>query len=286
MTDFDWNSLGQLAPDGLAEPRLVLHHASQLAAAAGASLLPPRPDDSHPNLGWEPGAEALVGHPIEAAGSVRVAIRPRDLSLLLLDAAGNVLETVALPGRTPAESLRELQIAIGLAAGRTITTPLTCPDYELPHHAVADGASFPASSQMQAAWSELGAWFGGAHAALDAVRAHEPGASDVRCWPHHFDIATLIVHATGEGGSPTQTIGVGMSPGDESYAEPYWYVSPWPYPETGELPPLEGGAHWHREGFTAAILPGSRLLAATHRAGALEAYLTSAVTACHRIHGD
>jgi hypothetical protein len=286
VTDFDWSSLGRVAPDALVEPRLVLHHAGQLAAAAGASLIPPRPDDSHPNLGWEPDARALAGRSIEAAGCVRAALRPQDLTLLVLDGDGSALESIALPGHTLGNALRELHSAIERAGGHDIETTLALPGYELPHHPVTTDAPFPALAKMQEAWSELAAWFAAGHAALSTLRSREPGASEVRCWPHHFDIATLIVHDSDDDGRATATIGAGLSPGDESYAEPYWYVSPWPYPEGGELPPLESGAHWHREGFTAAILPASRLLGASDREGAFEAYLTSAMETSAAIHDD
>jgi len=286
LIDFDWSSLGRVAPKRLMEPRLLLHHAGQLAAAPGASLLPPSPDDSHPNLGWDEERQALAGRPIESAGSVRAALRPRDLSLLVLDGAGKILEAIALPGRTLTDALQDLQSAIERAGEGSIEAALALPGYELPHHPVVDGAPFPVASEMQEAWSELAGWFAGGHAVLSRLRSREPGASEVRCWPHHFDIATLIVRATGEDGSPTQTVGAGLSPGDDSYGEPYWYVSPWPYPGSGELPPLEGGGHWHREGFTAAILPASRLIEASDRAGAIESYFASAIAASARIQGD
>ena len=76
----------------------------------------------------------------------------------------------------------------------------------------------------------------------------------MRCWPHHFDIATLLA-AGGEGGE-ARTIGFGMSPGDGSYGQPYFYVSPWPYPEPQRLRPLTQGGRWHTEGWLGAVLTG------------------------------
>jgi hypothetical protein len=57
------------------------------------------------------------------------------------------------------------------------------------------------------------------------------------------------------------SIGVGMTPGDGNYAEPYWYVSPWPYPTSPQLPDLPAGA-WHTEGWTGAVLTGTDVVAA------------------------
>jgi len=54
-------------------------------------------------------------------------------------------------------------------------------------------------------------------------------ASDVLCWPHHFDIATLVTFASDRSSS------VGLSPGDGSYDEPYYYVNVHPQPDPAQL---------------------------------------------------
>ena len=52
-----------------------------------------------------------------------------------------------------------------------------------------------------------------------------PGPSPVRCWPHHFDIATCVAL---ESGDPERErgIGTGLSPGDGTYGQPYFHVNP------------------------------------------------------------
>ena len=45
------------------------------------------------------------------------------------------------------------------------------------------------------------------------------------------------------------------------------------------------GAHWHREGYTAAILPGSGHVAASDQAGCLATFLDSALAASRLMHG-
>jgi hypothetical protein len=70
---------------------------------------------------------------------------------------------------------------------------------------------------------ELAAWFANAEYLLVCVQrqmiGHELTASDVRCWPHHFDLATLISFPTRET-DVTGYVGAGLSPGDEYYNEP------------------------------------------------------------------
>ena len=50
---------------------------------------------------------------------------------------------------------------------------------------------------------------------LEGLVAVTPHASEVRCWPHHFDIATLIEVVGATGAEPAHTIGAGMGPGDQ-----------------------------------------------------------------------
>jgi hypothetical protein len=45
-----------------------------------------------------------------------------------------------------------------------------------------------------------------------------------------------------------------MTPGDEANHEPYYYVTPWPYPKEPPTPSLTRGA-WHTAGWFGAVLP-------------------------------
>lgn len=77
---------------------------------------------------------------------------------------------------------------------------------------------------------------------LERLRAKHDGASPVRLWPHHFDVAILIGN-----------IGVGFLAGDDSIDEPYWYVYNTPMPDP--LPPLSAG-EWYRGHWMGAVLKG------------------------------
>ena len=72
-------------------------------------------------------------------------------------------------------------------------------------------------------------------------------------------------------------VGAGLSPGDEYYNEPYFYVSVYPEPQPEALPALPALGHWHTHEFTAAILPAHRILAATDQAAATGDFLQRAV---------
>src|SRR4029079_17809264 len=119
--------------------------------------------------------------------------------------------------------------------------------------------------------------------AIAAVQADNPGASPVRCWPHHFDLATLLQLDGPAAGESGRSIGAGFSPGDGERQEPYLYVTPWPYPAEPALPTLAGGGSWHREGWLGAGLPASRIVGAGSTGAQrrqVESFLDSAVAAC------
>jgi hypothetical protein len=151
----------------------------------------------------------------------------------------------------------------------------------MPAHAIAKGGAYDTSG-LHDALAELAAWFANADHSLEnltqQMAARQLRCSPVRCWPHHFDIATLIL-LDADLAEHARSVNAGLSPGDEYYDEPYFYVSPYPYPDATALPPLREPGHWHLHGFTAAIGRGSRLLAADDPQAATKAFLNDAVEA-------
>ena len=140
--------------------------------------------------------------------------------------------------------------------------------YELP------AVSYTGFAGSAAALETLGAWYACAQNVLEGLVA-EFGAMAVsepaiRCWPHHFDLATLFMLDEGDP-ETARSIGVGLSPGDDSSAEPYFYCTPWPTPEDLPAPPVPLG--WHTEGFTSLVCAASRIDAGTD----LDEVLASAV---------
>lgn len=249
-----WRPLGGIAPTELVDARLQLHHAAQVVATAGVTWLPAAPDDSHPNLGWDEESGLLLGHPLPVAG-LRFGLGVADLSLGLVDARGEFRERLALDGRSLEEAYAWLTRVASEAGLTEPATGITRASYELPGHDVASGGAFARGSGVD--FEELASWFANASALLE-THGHRLGASTVRVWPHHFDVGSLLAVAQNDDGSLAKSVGFGLSPGDESYPEPYLYVSPWPYPEVGTLEALSAG-HWHGEGYVAAILRGRDL---------------------------
>src|SRR5262249_42155357 len=91
------------------------------------------------------------------------------------------------------------------------------PPYELTAHAVTQGAAYSVADVADAL-RELSTWFANADLSLVRIQRQMVGrklaASDVRCWPHHFDLATLVSFPARDADA-IGYVGVGLSPGDE-----------------------------------------------------------------------
>lgn len=216
----------------IADARRLAHHLVQPLAAIGTALVPPEPDDGHTTLQWQ-GAFATWGTSLGTFG----------LDLETLDIVHNE-ERFSAVGMT-------LDEFWGVYQAHVKDVQLIPRNYgePLPAHPVMDGATIPEPGDGLRA---LAAIYAFAFHALGALEIAEPH-SRVRCWPHHFDVATLIALDDDAHQEHARSINVGMSPGDGSIARPYFYVTPWPPPDKS-LPALDGGGRWHREGFTAAVL--------------------------------
>lgn len=273
-----WRTLGAVFPGELREARLQLHWAAQSVSAPGTSLLPAQADDSHTNLGWDSKFGVLAGRNVSGQPA-QAALVFEALELLVID-GGRERSSMRLAGHTLQQALAWLGEEIAGDA-----SALSLPNYEMPSHAIGEGGVF--SDARADARTELAAWFANAFGSIREVVSADPAASPVRCWPHHFDVASLITLDAGVGSEEARSIGVGFSPGDGSYDQPYFYVTPWPYPDTEDLPSLTAGAHWHREGWTGAVLTAERLISvpfAEQQRTAHEA-LERAVSACREVLG-
>ena len=271
-----WHRLDPRRARDLVDARLQFHHAAQLATAAGISFLPARPDDSHTNLEWIPTTAALASRRIPATSPFRVAVRPWPFALLILDERNELVASHDLHGSTIEDATRFIS---GTIADRGVDSRRYTlkRHYEIPAHPVAAGGTFDASRGDR--FEELSHWYADAALILDGLVASTPSASEVRSWPHHFDIATLITVEPATGAESAHTVGVGMQPGDEPHPEPYWYVNMTPSPDpAGARPALAGGGHWHMRDWLGAALPASHLTDDDQRAQ-LDAFIASAVEA-------
>lgn len=256
--DLDWEPLGSVSPRDLVAAREQAHWAAQVVAAVGETHVPHAIDTSHTAMGYRLELGALAGAAIPAGvGELRAALRLSELRLLVT-VGDEVTDSAALEGKTLAEATAWMADTLASRSKGERGGPLVSPDYDLEPHGIARGEAFTAEP---AALGELDRWLANAQRALaDCVSTQRDGP--ILCWPHHFDLAALRVVESDAAGPASKTVGVGFSPGDVAIPEPYWYVNHWPASDPMEtsFPPLAVG-RWHSEGFVAAILTGTEIVA-------------------------
>ena len=99
-------------------------------------------------------------------------------------------------------------------------------------------------------------------AALVAFRAGiREESSPIQVWPHHFDLSMIWLPGqkiTDQDPSDEEyadkQMNFGFVFGDESFAEPYFYVTAYPLPDAMPLVELPAGTKWKSDGFSGAVL--------------------------------
>lgn len=254
--------------DALTTARQLCHTACQWPSLAARANLPAVADDSHSNLGWHIQHQALLSHSLggNATGQRnetslwRVGFCFADAALLWL--RDEQIED-RLPLSTPDKGLDNTSAPAWLDRHLSLVGLDPTSSAELPYTLTApdNGANF---AGVSAATKALGDRYAQAQQVFNSiVTAHRDIAvqpPQIRCWPHHFDLAVLFSLEEGDP-ETARSIGLGLSPGDETYAEPYFYCSPWPAPQPASLPDPMAPWHWHTQGFTSLVYPYSAPLA-------------------------
>ena len=255
----DTSPLASCPPDALVGTRHVTHQAMQLLSKAAMANLEPVADYSHTNMGWDSTHGAFLTQPIPTAGGdLHVGLVFASLTLLILR-GDTITAQLDLNGISDNAACQWLDAQLADAALKP-ASPMTL-FYDLPSEVT--GVTTYSTADLGPCLVTLGHWFAFADGLLSAFAAAntdlKPGPSPVRCWPHHFDIATYVSLEEGDF-ETAKGIGVGLSPGDGSYAQPYFYIMPFPAPDIADLPQAPVPGHWHTEGFVGAIATGDEVL--------------------------
>lgn len=279
MTTIDFSGLEFEKLDRFDTPeyvdtRLQLHYAIQIIAAIGYTFRIPRPDWGHVSLKWNEPLRALVNPADASPGAINAGLRISDLTLLLLGVDQQIVSSFPLTGRTLQEGYGWLTTKIEESGGPGKS--LIRPDHELPFHSVADGMAFKPDP---ATLYTLASLYANASTTLERIHGPMASASPIRCWPHHFDIATLVQFDQGEDPEEARSIGIGFSPGDQNHQEPYWYILPWPAPQVERLPEFGAVGEWNTAGWVGAILENDRLTGYTNPALPIAEFLNFGILA-------
>ncbi len=262
MDSVQWRPLRGVDARRLKDARLQAHDAVQWLARAARAYIPPQRDDGHTSLQWKDGLDGFITQPF--ADGARLSLQINTLTLALHDGAeATRIRSLSLAGRSDTQARGWLgkQLTLRSLDAQALDAPSP---YQIPESAVARGASYEFTGSADALM-ELAAWYANAAFLLGRVQVQMIGrklaAQPVRCWPHHFDLATLTMLPM-RNPDTAGYIGVGFSPGDEYYDEPYFYVSVYPEPDRAALPMLPAMGHWHTHDFTAGVKPAHKILAA------------------------
>jgi len=257
-------------PTSLAAARALAHRAAQWPTRAARANLEPAKDDSHSALVWDPNKAALLSQPLK--GNIRVGLRVGVLELVFTKGADT--EAFSLVTNTDAEVAEWLDGKLA-QAGLKPACGAKLP-YDMPP------AGFARAADEGPHLAALAGWFAAGAEILEARRKKykhfEPGPS--RCWPHHFDIAMVVELDKKPKGKPARAIGIGLSPGDDYYAHPYFYLSPYPKPQAENLPELPPGGRWHTREFFGAVATAVDLLALPDPGAGLDKILDVAFEEC------
>ena len=239
-------------PGTLTEARMLCHVACQWPSKAARANLAAEADDSHSNLGWRSQHAGLLSRFLDGGRRYQVGFS---------FSAGALIWLVADEVESRLELRHETEASVkDWVDNRLAQASLNSTDHAVMPYELEYEARYARLAQLEEAVSALGAWYEYGQRGLEKLVNASRGLSvvppTVRCWPHHFDLGALF--ALEEGDPETaRSIGVGLSPGDDSFDEPYFYCSPYPAPDAAVLPSLPEPLFWNREGFVSVILRSS-----------------------------
>ncbi len=221
-----------------------IHLVAQYLAAAGKSFLPNKDDDSQSNLGWNAKTNSLetrdLGHGYKLTFSLESAV---------LKWSG-MAEGMDLKKHTHQEILiwlKETSSGFGFEKmySYAVNYKLDYPEIE-----PKDSYSFDASEAALIAQK-----FTLTQKALDAFLKANELTSEIRVWPHHFDMGVYTKL------SDKLFLGAGLAIPDSVESEFYFYASGWNDGQainTKNLPKLSVGS-WHAE-WTGGTLKSNGVL--------------------------
>jgi hypothetical protein len=220
MRGSDWVPLRGTDQRRLSEARLQAHYAVQWLARAARAYIPPQPDDEHTNLGWDGALDGFTTHPLKDGAWLSLKIT--DLTLALHVGEGRThVQSFSLDGRSDAQARQWLSEQLGAQGLDAHALDAPSP-YEMPAHAISQGEAYGPAG-LGDALAELAAWFGNAALLLGSIRRQmierKLAASPLRCWPHHFDLATLTT-LPARNADATSYVGAGLSPGTSTTTSP------------------------------------------------------------------
>lgn len=226
-----------------------LHWLAQIIARVNRSFVPPKEDDSHTNLYYDPVGDRIMGRWVEVSyENFILTLNLSNFCFEWLDKRRQVVQSVSAlkkDGRQIQKEIAQHLANQGVDTSR-IFEPLhyEIPDYGFQGQGIID--IFRAGMEQWKYFRKL------ANATCEAALGFLQTPGETRIWPHHFDTGIYVPATTRIG------IGFGLAMEDKVAGQPYFYLAG--YLNQGaidysELPRLSGGRWDVGKQWKGAILP-------------------------------
>ena len=275
-----WNHLYPLDLSELATVREQLHQAVQSVAAVGRHFLEASKEDENAALLWIPNPKRLAGKWIATPkGKFRASISFAERRIFLIDEQIRVIDSFGIHGNTFNQLMVWFEEHIGKLGLPVENFNVNLP-YELPNYATQKKQAFALpDTGLSDAFTHF---YANSRVILEQLRGSFSGVGETTVWPHHFDQA-ISVRLKDSGNPETSSyLGIGMSPGDDHYPQPYFYVNSWPYAEEERLQPLNFGK-WHGDDWIGAVFTAEEVWEVSNQPEALKTFYHQASRQIQRL---
>jgi hypothetical protein len=260
---------------------------------------------------WQPTRDALHAY-ARVLGGIRQALTPKQRhwahACLFVSAEGLTTSPIPLGARDAFElimALRDPYVGVIRSSGERQRIPLSGQSatelYDAIQRLIAplagrlELAPELLGTQVHALDPEAVARFGEALTQTDLVFKRfagelRRGATSVQFWPHNFDLAVMWLSGRAVPGvdeddedNGDERMNFGLSTGDASIPEPYYYATAYPLPAELPMTDLPPGARWHTTGWQGAVLPYEALMDTEDPSGRLLEFLKYTQAAGRRL---
>ncbi len=249
-----WKDIKPSDLAALREIRIQYHQAIQAVAAVGRHFLEPLPFDENATLSWSRSNSSLVSKWITTDnGTLRAGFHLERAYVYVEDASS--VDEFPIAGKNFGQLMVWMEEHTGKSGLPTASFSGNLP-YELPDYPKIGSKGFDIEeSEITRAFTS---YFAASFEVLDALQWDFEVESEVLVYPHRFD-QSLSVRLKDSGDPETSSyIALGMSPGDERFDQPFFYVNSWPHVEESVLKPLTAG-RWFSEEWIGGLVTAEEL---------------------------
>ena len=188
-----------------------IHLAAQFLATAGISFVRKEDDDSHTNMGWSIEKQELYSRLLsEKEGQLSLNLK----TFSLVWTRGDKKSEFALNGKTHLEARTWVKTETKASIFMIYIYHL---HYELPYPAISDDYVYKLSSKPE--MKKVANLFDVSQVAFEKVLKKQELESELRVWPHHFDMGAYATIRD------SLALGFGLAIPDDKVDDFYYYVS-------------------------------------------------------------